>query len=115
MSATGATLAAGGVYSYDFTTGLSQAYVPGTGYKLVGTTPVMVAGDIDHDNQVAVSDYNPWAADFGKTNGYYNADLDMNGNVFVSDYNKWAANFMASSNGIIKAVKALKYFSSVPK
>jgi len=114
MSATGAVLTAG-VYNYDFTTGLTQAYGPVTGYKLVGTTPVMVAGDIDHDNMVAVSDYAPWAADFGKTAGYFLGDLDMNGSVFVSDYNKWVGNFITMGNGIIKSGRACQYFSSVPK
>ena len=92
MSATGATLT-GEVYSYDFTSGLAQAYGGARGYKMAGLKAVMITGDIDQDGNIFVSDYNDWATDFGKTSGYFTSDFDMDRNVFVSDYNQWATNF----------------------
>ena len=59
---------------------------------------VMRAGDIDHDENIFVSDYNRWAAGFGTSSGYLVTDLDMDRNAFVSDYNKWAANFGSTTN-----------------
>ena len=81
----------------------------------------MVAGDIDKDGNVYVSDYNRWAAGFGNTNGYLDYDLDMDGNGYVSDYNKWAGNFGAVINNNLKSgqlqtdVTKPKYTSNVPK
>ena len=115
MSANGAVLNSG-VYSYDFTTGLAQAYRGGTGYKLAGSKAVMVVGDIDHDGNIFVSDYNSWATGFGATNGYFMTDLDMDRDVFVSDYNKWAVNFGSTFGGSLKSILTKpKYFSCVPK
>jgi hypothetical protein len=115
MSASGATLT-DGVYSYDFTSGLAQAYGGESGYKILGSDAVMVAGDIDQDGNIFVSDYNNWAAGFGATTGYFIPDLDMDRNVFVSDYNKWAANFGTAFGGSLKAAGAKpRYFSSVPR
>jgi hypothetical protein len=115
MSNTGAGLNAG-VYSYDFTSSLSQAYGGGNGYKAVSTTFAMVSGDIDQDGSIAVSDYNSWAAGFGLTNSYFRFDLDMDKQVAVSDYNKWAANFGLSINSGLKSANIKsKYYSTVPK
>jgi len=115
MSNTGA-IQADGVYSFDFTTGVGQAYGSGSGYKQVGTKSVMVVGDVDQDGNIFVSDYNLWATGFGQTNGYFNWDLDMDGSVYVSDYNKWAVNFGSTiATGIKSAQIRSKYFSSVPK
>ena len=115
LSANPAALSSG-VYSYDFTTGLAQAYGSSNGYKMAGSKAVMVAGDIDHDGNIYVSDYNLWATAFGSTAGYYNSDLDMDSNVFVSDYNKWAANFGSTIDNRIKSSRSKpKYFSGVPK
>jgi hypothetical protein len=115
MSASGAILN-NGVYSYDFTTGLSQAYGGGNGYKQIGSKFLMVSGDIDQDGSIFVSDYNQWAVGFGATNGYFNSDLDMDGDIFVSDYNKWAVNFGSTDNSLLKSAQSeSKYFSCVPK
>jgi hypothetical protein len=115
MSATGAILT-GDVYSFDFTTGLDQAYGGGSGYTQVGSSFAMVTGDIDQDGVIYVSDYNSWVKGFGSADGYFNSDLDMDGKIYVSDYNKWAANFGSS---VVSSFKALKvkpgYFSCVPK
>ena len=114
MSATGASYSSSG-YTYDFTTGLTQAFGGAIGYKMAGSKAVMVAGDINHDGNIYVSDYNSWAAGFGATSGYFNMDLDMDRNVSVSDYNKWAANYGLTVDSKIKSAQIKpKYFSCVP-
>ena len=76
----------------------------------------MVAGDLDQDGNVFVSDFNKWAAGFGSAAGYFIPDLDMDGNVFVSDFNKWAPNFGSIFSGTLKSTGAKpRYFSCVPK
>ena len=115
MSDTGATLTSG-TYNYDFTSALTQAYGGGSGYKQVGTTFAMVAGDIDQDGNIFVTDYNAWAIGFGSTTGYFNLDLNMDGNVFVTDYNMWAVNFGSTIiPGLKSAQTRSKYFSAVPQ
>jgi hypothetical protein len=120
MSATGAILNSG-VYSYDFTTGLSQAYGGGSGYKQVGAKFAMVSGDVDVDGNIFVSDFNTWAVGFGVMNGYLKADIDMDGSTFVSDYNKWAINFGSTVDTKLKAAEINpeqqkpKYKSCVPR
>jgi hypothetical protein len=105
-----------GIYTYDFSTALSQVYGGSLGYKQIpGTSPAvygMVAGDIDHDGSVWVSDYNIWAANQGASGDYYNADLDFDGNIWVSDYNKWAAN-QGVSNPLMMANRH-KFVTAVP-
>jgi hypothetical protein len=118
MSATGATLSAG-IYNYDFTSALSKAYGGGTGYKQLGTGVFgIVTGDIDHDGQVFVSDYNVWAVQFGAPGIYSASDLDQDGNVWVSDYNKWAVNFgnTTINPALLKSAGMKpKYVSCVPE
>jgi len=120
MSNTGATLL-GGTYIYDFTSALTQAYGGGAGYKqITGTIPTyaMVVGDINHDGNVFVTDYNAWAVQFGATSTYSNSDLNQDGNVFVTDYNKWAVNFGNTTiNPTLLKSADLKpwYISCVPK
>jgi hypothetical protein len=76
----------------------------------------MVTGDVAIDGEIFVTDYNGWATDFGKTNGYFNSDLTMDGNVFVTDYNKWATNFGVTVDGKIKSLQLKpRFFSKVPK
>jgi len=115
MSSAGMSLSSG-VYSYDFTTGLDQAYGGSSGYKQAGDKYVMVGGDITHDGNIYVTDYNAWAVAFGTTDGYYKSDLNMDGDVYVTDYNLWAANFGSTADTTIKSglLNRSKYFSCVP-
>jgi acylphosphatase len=100
-----------GVYLYDFTANINQAYGGSTGYKTTG----MVAGDIDQDGNVFVSDYNTWAIGFGQTNGYFSSDLNLDGNVFVSDYNSWSLNFGGNTATALKSSHInSRYSSNVP-
>ena len=105
----------GGIYPYNFSTGIGQAYGGADGYKQIGSSPErygMVAADVDQDGNVFLSDYNIWAVDFGNTPVYYKSDIDMDGNVFLSDYNKWAVNFGMSHP--INRPLMIKYRSGVP-
>jgi len=82
-----------GIYNYDFSTSLTQAYGAGLGYKPVGSTFAMVAGDADKDGTIYVSDYSVWGGNYGQSNGYFDFDIDMDGASFVSDYSVWAVNY----------------------
>ena len=114
MSATSAELN-NGQYHFDFTTGIARVYGAGKGYKQVGSVFAMVAGDIDKDGNIYVSDYNKWAAGFGTATGYFDNDLDMDGNSYITDYNKWASNF-GTAEAYLKSIPTKsKYFSCVPK
>ena len=115
MSANAAVLT-GGVYNYDFTTGINQTYGGENGFKQVGSAFVMVAGDIYQDGGIWVDDYNDWASEFGATDGYFKSDLDMDGQSYTPDFNNWAINFASEVDDILKSAKLkTKYISGVPK
>ncbi|MBC8489706.1 MAG: Ig-like domain-containing protein [Bacteroidetes bacterium] len=82
----------GGIYSYDFTTSASQAYLSGQ-KNLGGGEYGMFAGDADGNGDVHQDDINNvWTSDAGK-NGYYPGDMDMNSNVNNQDKNDvWLPN-----------------------
>lgn len=93
----------GNTYSYDFTDAITKAYGGAAGYKQIGSGVYgMVAGDIDADGAVGVTDFNLWALRFGLTNVFNAADADLDGQVGASDFNKWALNFGVQTllNGI---------------
>lgn len=93
----------GNTYSYDFTDAITKAYGGAAGYKQIGSGVYgMVAGDIDADGAVGVTDFNLWAMRFGLTNVFNVADADLDGQVGASDFNKWALNFGVQTllNGI---------------
>ncbi|MFZ4707966.1 MAG: hypothetical protein ACOYMF_18335, partial [Bacteroidales bacterium] len=93
MSATGMVLASN-TYSFDFTSGLGQAYGSGAGYKELETGVFgMVAGDSDADGDIALNDYTIWAVDFGNNPVYFSSDNDLDGDIALNDYTKWAVNF----------------------
>ncbi|MGC8866530.1 MAG: hypothetical protein ACP5O2_12540, partial [Bacteroidales bacterium] len=96
LSNSGATLT-GNNYTYDFSTGINQAYGGSAGYKEIGSGIFgMVSGDVDSDGNVLSFDFNQWTNDFGNT-GYQNSDCDLDGNVFSSDFNYWSNNFGIST------------------
>jgi len=93
LSNTGATLS-GNTYSYDFSTGINQAYGGSAGYKqLSGSVYGMVSADSDADGSLTVGDFNNWSVDFGSSNVYLSTDADLNGSTQVSDFNFWSQNF----------------------
>ena len=112
MSAAGMPLSEG-IYSFNFSTSLSQAYGGGSGYKQIETGVYgMVCGDANADGSIYVTDFTKWAIDFGITNVYSSSDVDMNGDVYVIDFSKWATNFGVSNP--LSGQKKIIYKSQVP-
>jgi hypothetical protein len=102
-----------GIYSFNFSTSLSQAYGGGSGYKQIETGVYgMVCGDANADGSIYVTDFTKWAIDFGITNVYSSSDVDMNGDVYVIDFSKWATNFGVSNP--LSGQKRIIYKSQVP-
>jgi hypothetical protein len=113
MSATELSLT-GDVYSYDFSTGIDQAYGGGNGYKEIAAGVFgMVTGDMDGDSDVGVNDFTLWATDFGNAPVYMNSDADMDSDVGVNDFTKWATNF-GIANPVESGMAPVTYRSQVP-
>lgn len=75
----------GGMYSYDFSTSLSQAYGGGLGYKLIATSVYgMPGGDFDGDGDVDNDDKAAWTASAG-TMGYQPSDFTLDNQVSNED------------------------------
>ena len=77
----------GGIYTYDFSTALNQAYGGGLGYILIDTGVYgMAGGDANGDGVIDAADKTLWAGQAG-TKGYKASDLDMNSQVNNIDKN----------------------------
>ncbi len=77
----------GGIYTYDFSTDLSQAYGGGLGYKLIDTGVYgMAAGDANADGTIDATDKALWAGQAG-TKGYKSTDFDLDTQVNNKDKN----------------------------
>ena len=127
MSSTDMTVSSH-IYSYDFSSALTQAYGGGAGYKQIfpGGPGIgvygMVTGDIDQDGAVFISDRAIWITNSGSAGSYKPADLDFDGSVYVTDRAKWIIN-SGSNNPIEKSALLLnlqpvlkaKYSSQVPE
>ena len=87
-----------GIYSYDFSTAITQVYNGGAGYKEIATGVFgMVAGDADADGDINSADKTTWA-NYAGTRGYESADFDMNTQVDNKDKNDiWSQNGSYSS------------------
>ncbi|MDD2964856.1 MAG: BNR-repeat neuraminidase N-terminal domain-containing protein [Bacteroidales bacterium] len=113
MSAFGLSLT-GDVYSYDFSTGIDQAYGGANGYKEISAGVFgMVTGDMDGDSDIGVNDFTLWAIDFGNAPVYMNTDVDMDSDVGVNDFTKWASNF-GIANPVESGMAPVTYRSQVP-
>lgn len=84
----------GGLYSYDFSTSLSQAHGGGAGYKLVETSVYgMPGGDVNGDGVIDATDKAAWTAAAGTEGGYQSADFNMDNQVNNPDKNDtWVEN-----------------------
>jgi len=82
------------VYTYDFTTAQSKAYL--NGQKILPGGFGMYAGDGNANGQILNPDKFLWMAQFG-TSGYKSADYNLNGQVLNPDKFLWMANFGKSS------------------
>jgi len=90
----------GGVYSYNFTTGESQAYGGVTGHKEIGTGIWgLIAGDGNADGEITLSDKSSWSGEAGKT-GYLMTDYSMNGQVNNQDKNDILLNNLTSESQV---------------
>jgi hypothetical protein len=90
----------GGVYSYNFTTGESQAYGGVTGHKEIGTGIWgLIAGDGNTDGEITLSDKSSWSGEAGKT-GYLMTDYSMNGQVNNQDKNDILLNNLTSESQV---------------
>ncbi|MCD4730467.1 MAG: hypothetical protein K8R74_07695 [Bacteroidales bacterium] len=98
LSATALT-GSGGLYSYDFSTSLSQAHGGGAGYKLVGTSVYgMPGGDENGDGDIDATDKAAWTVNAGTEGGYQSADFNMDNQVNNPDKNDtWVENTTQSS------------------
>jgi hypothetical protein len=95
MSATPLT-ESGGIYTYNFTTGLGMAYL--NGQKLLSSGIYgMFAGDADASSVIDAVDKNSyWMLQTGQK-GYKSADFDLNGQVQNQDKNDfWRINLNAN-------------------
>ncbi|MCF8403884.1 MAG: hypothetical protein K9H58_08065, partial [Bacteroidales bacterium] len=75
-------------YSYDFTSGESQAYGGALGQnELGGGMYGMMGGDANSDSDVDGADFNIWQSNAGGAANYEKADLNMNNQVNNTDKN----------------------------
>jgi len=74
-----------GIYIYDFTTSVSQAYM--SGEKLVNEKAVLFAGDANGDGDIDSADNSIWENQAG-IQGYKTGDFDLNGQINNSDKNE---------------------------
>jgi len=87
-----------GVYSYDFSSAVTQAYNADLGYKLIGSGIYgMAGGDENADGNVDFTDIPAWKSNAGTT-GYKSADFNLNNQVDNNDKNDiWVTNGSLSS------------------
>ena len=89
-----------GSASWNFTTGLGQAFTSGgTPMKSLGDGLFgMFAGESNVDGQVTAPDFNLWnAATTAGATGYQSADHNLDGQVTAPDFNLWNANTTAGA------------------
>ncbi|HEY5565316.1 MAG TPA: S8 family serine peptidase [Rhodothermia bacterium] len=90
-----------GSASWNFTTGLGQAFTAGgTAMKSLGDGLFgMFAADANVDAQVTAPDFNLWnAATTAGATGYQSADHNLDGQVTAPDFNLWNANTTAGAS-----------------
>jgi len=81
-----------GIYTYDFTTGNTQAYGTNAQKDLGSGVYGMISADANADGIINVTDKTIWKNQAGEQ-GYKSADFDLNGQVNNPDKNdKWTPN-----------------------
>jgi hypothetical protein len=80
----------GGAYTYDFTTGITQAY--SSDEKMVSGKAVLYGGDADADGEIGTGDATIWKSEAG-TAGYLKTDVTFDGQSDNNDKNDiWVPN-----------------------
>ena len=97
-----------GVYVYDFTLSIDQAY--GSNQKDIGGVAVMIGGDANADGIVDSSDKSIWAVQSG-TSGYKPGDFNLDGEVNNQDKNEVWTNL--SGSGVQLPTIAIESISSI--
>ncbi len=102
IMSSGALTGIGGVYSWNFTTQLSNAYLDGQ-KELVAGAFGMIGGDADALGNVSVPDINPgWSSNAGEQ-GYLMGDLNLDGQINNPDKNDiWDINMGLSAPLLLK-------------
>lgn len=74
---------------------LSNGHTVIAGEISLSSQPTPLPGDLDHDNDVDIFDYNLLVGNFGKTGtaGWIPADINADGKVDIFDYNILVGNF----------------------
>ena len=87
----------GGVYTYDFTTPVGQAFGTDAQKHLGSNIYGMIGGDANANGTVDLADKAVWAGQVG-TSGYNSGDFDLDGQVINQDKNEmWLMNKGAES------------------
>ncbi|MCD4730436.1 MAG: S8 family serine peptidase [Bacteroidales bacterium] len=82
-----ALIESGGIYTYNFSTGATQAYGAVSAHKEISTGIWgMIGGDLDADGTITVNDKNTWTNQSG-TYGYQNSDANFEGQINNQDKN----------------------------
>ena len=105
------------IYSYDFTTAITQAYGGAAGYKELRLSPGvfgMVAGDADQDESIGANDFTEWSKYIG-LGTYLPTDIDMNAGVGANDFTEWSRVIGLDNTMPAKSPTQLSYKSQVPK
>ena len=87
-----------GIYTYDFSSSIDQAYGGSLGYKLIDTGVYgMAGGDANGDGVIDAADKAIWTAQSGSY-GYQSADMNLNAEVNNPDKDDvWVENTSLSS------------------
>lgn len=87
-----ALVEAAGIYSYDFTTGVDQAYGAFAQKEIATGIWGMFGGDMDASGEINLLDKNIWDSNAG-TNGYQNIDVSIDNQISNQDKNDvWIGN-----------------------
>jgi len=101
LSAT-SPLETAGIYTYDFSTSMTQAHGAGLGYKLIDTGVYgMAGGDANGDGIIDATDRTLWMGQAG-TKGYKVSDFDLDMQVNNTDKNKLLIKNQAYSSQILE-------------
>lgn len=81
-----------GIFTYDFTNDVNQAFGNIQLKTMTDGTTTMFAGDITEDHAIQTTDFDVWKNNPALLYVYNNADLNLDGVVQVTDYDVWYHN-----------------------